>query len=307
LLPDAGIWYAIGGVEMFGRATKAAIPYILPCFFIYALFILYPTYKVFSLSLFRWRGLTAGAQKFVGLTHFQRLLHDWVFWKSLSNSLLIFLVGVVLSIVVALFFATILSERIKGSSFYRATWLFPNLLGDVIIATIWTFIYHPTLGLLNGILKSIGLGMLCQTWLGDRNIAVFSVALPMIWKYTGFYIILFLAAIQEIPRSFLDAADIDGCSKMQRFLYITLPLLKQTIGVALVFVMATSMDAIFAYVKLLTEGGPGRATEVVSTYIYQQAFSFSYFGYASAVSVAGFIMMGTLTAIIVRLLMRQRM
>lgn len=296
---------ALGGWNR-GSVMKA-VPFILPCLALYSLFVLFPTYRVFSLSFFRWRGLTAGAQKFVGFANFHRLLHDWVFWKSLSNSLLVFIVAAVLSITIALFFAEILSQRIKGSSFYRATWLFPNLLGDVVIATIWTFIYHPTLGLLNGFLKSIGLGMVCQTWLSNPNIAIFSVALPMVWKYTGFYIILFLAAIQEIPRSLLEAADIDGCSKIQRFRYIILPLLKQTIGVALVFVIATSMDAIFAYVKLLTEGGPARATEVIPTYVYQQAFSFSYFGYGSAVSVAGFIIMGTLAAIIIRLLMRQRM
>jgi len=281
--------------------------FLAPALIFYLAFVAYPVAKVFRLSLFRWRGVTRGTEEFVGLSNFVRLYHDSIFWRALSNNLILFSFVLVVSVTIALFFALVLARKIRGSGFYRATWLFPNMLGDVIVGTIWLFIFHPTMGMLNHFLSLIGIDVGATPWLGQSSTALIAVAIPMIWKYMGLYIILFLAAIQEIPQSFLDAARIDGANQWQEFSRITLPLIKPTIAVAAVFLMWNSFSVIFTYVKLLTEGGPHRATEVIPTYIYQVGFGYHEFGYSSAISVASFIVLFALASILTRMLMRRMM
>jgi ABC-type sugar transport system permease subunit len=179
------------------------------------------------------------------------------------------------------------------------------MLGDVIVATIWTFIYHPTIGMLNYFLKLIGIKVGAVPWLGQANTALIAVTMPMIWKFTGLYIILFLAAMQEIPQSYLDAARIDGANAWQEFYLVVLPLIRPTIAVAVVFLMWNSFSVIFTYVKLLTEGGPHRTTEVLPTYIYQVGFEYHEFGYGAAISVAAFILIFVIAAFVIRFLMER--
>jgi ABC-type sugar transport system permease subunit len=241
----------------------------------------------------------------VGFGNFARLFKDGIFWRALSNNLILFVFVLVVSVVIALFFAFFLSRKIRGTGFYRATWLFPNMLGDVIVATIWLFIFHPTMGMLNYALSLVGIDVGATPWLGQESTALFAVAMPMIWKYMGLYIVLFLAAIQEIPKSFTDAARIDGANRWQEFFHVILPLIKPTIAVAAVFLLWNSFNVIFTYVKLLTEGGPHRATEVLPTYIYQVGFAYHEFGYSSAISVATFVIIFAIASLSTRMLMRR--
>jgi len=285
--------------------VKVVTVFLAPALILYLAFVVYPVVKVFWLSLFRWRGITKGAEEFVGLSNFLRLYHDAVFWRALSNNLILFAFVLVVSVTIALFFAFFLSRKIRGTFFYRATWLFPNMLGDVIVATIWLFIFHPTMGMLNYFLDSIGINVGATPWLGQESTALIAVSIPMIWKFMGLYIILFLAAIQEIPQSLLDAARIDGANRWQEFSRITLPLIKPTVAVAAVFLMWNSFSVIFTYVKLLTEGGPHRATEVLPTYIYQVGFAYHEFGYSAAISVVSFVIIFAIASLSTRMLMRR--
>jgi ABC-type sugar transport system permease subunit len=284
---------------------KVLLFFLGPALILYLAFVIYPLIDVFRLSLFQWRGVTRGAEKFVGLSNFERLIHDGVFWRSLGNNMVLFILVASVSIILALFFAYFLAQKIRLAGLYRATWLFPNMLGDVVVATIWLFIYNPTVGLLNYFLCSIGLDTASFPWLGRADTALFAVAFPMIWKFMGLYIILFLAAMQEIPQSLLDAAKVDGARRWQEFFHIVLPLLRPTIGVATVFFAYNSFNVIFTYVKIMTEGGPYRSTEVLPTYIYQVAFSYNEFGYASAISVVTILILVVIASVTVRLLMRQ--
>lgn len=286
---------------------RVVVFFLAPALIVYLAFVAYPLLMVFRLCLFRWRGITRGTKVFIGFGNFVKLIHDPVFWRAFVNNVVLFLFVVVVSVCVALFFAYIIARRIKGSMFYRATWLFPNMLGDVIVASIWLFIYHPTIGMLNYFLSLIGIDIGATPWLGQSSTALIAVTTPMIWKFAGLYIILFLAAIQEIPQSFLDAARIDGATRWQEFFHVILPLIRPTIAVAIVFLMWNSFSVIFTYVKLLTEGGPYRSTEVLPTYIYQVGFKYHEFGYGSAISVATFIFIFALAALVLRMLMERLM
>ena len=281
--------------------------FLAPALILYFIFVMYPLIKVFYLSLFQWRGIAKGTEKFVGLGNFVKLFHDPIFWHALANNLVLFVFVLVVSIALALFLSFFLARKILGTGFYRATWLFPNMLGDVIVATIWLFIYHPTIGMLNHLLVLIGINVDSTPWLGQSNTALIAVAIPMIWKFMGLYIIIFLAAIQEIPQSILDAAKIDGASQWKEFRHIILPLIRPAIAVAAVFLMGNSFNTIFTYVKLLTDGGPHGATEVLPTYLYRVGFEYHEFGYGSTISVISIIITFAMASLVLRLLMKQVM
>ncbi|MCL5070019.1 MAG: sugar ABC transporter permease [Actinobacteria bacterium] len=295
----------IKGLGRFSLPYRMAVIFLAPAAIIYFIFVIIPLARVFKLSFYDWRGISAGSEKFIGIKNFVELFHDNIFWRALFNNFSLFILVIFLSVVIALFFAYMLANKIKGTGFYKATWLFPNMLGDIVVVTIWLFIFHPTMGMLNFFLDKIGINVGATAWLGQSSTALISVALPMIWKYMGLYIILFLAAIQEIPDSFVEAAKIDGASKTQVFFKIVLPLLKPTIAVAVVFMMFNSFSVIFTYIKFLTEGGPYRSTEVLPTYIYQVGFELHRFGYGSAISVVAFIFVSIIAVFVIRVLMSQ--
>jgi ABC-type sugar transport system permease subunit len=288
-----------------GSPVRIVAFFLAPSLIIYLAFVMFPLFKVFRLCFYRWHGVKRGTEVFIGVNNFVKLARDPVFWRSLSNNVILFVFVIVVSVAAALFFSYILARKIRGNRLFRATWLFPNMLGDVIVATIWLFIYHPTIGMLNYFLKLIGVDIGAVPWLGQANTALIAVTMPMIWKFTGLYIILFLAAMQEIPQSYLDAARIDGAGAWHEFFRIVLPLIRPTVAVAVVFLMWNSFSVIFTYVKLLTEGGPARATEVLPTYIYQVGFEYHEFGYGAAISVAAFVLIFAMAAFVLRFLMER--
>jgi len=279
--------------------------FVLPALTLYLTFVIYPVMKVFRLSLFRWAGMTKGTEVFVGIGNYAKLLQDEIFWQALINNLLLLAFVVIVSVTLAIFLAYHLATGLKGSGLYRTTWLFPNMLGDVIVATIWLFIFHPTLGMLNHFLSLIGIEIGATAWLGQSSTVLLAISLPMIWKFMGLYIILFLAAIQEIPQSLLDAGKVDGAGRWAEFYHITLPLIRPTIAVAIVFLMWNSFNGVFTYVLLMSKGGPHRASEVIPTYIYQAGFEFHEFGYGAAISVIAFVAIFALASLTVRMLMRR--
>jgi len=295
---------------MKNRRTKSSpfhtvVFFVFPALALYVTFVIYPVTKVFRLSLYRWSGITKGAEQFVGLGNFAKLLHDEIFWRALTNNLMLLGFVVVVTLTLALFLAYHIARGLRGSAFYRSTWLFPNMLGDVIVATIWLFIFHPTLGLLNYALSLIGIEVGATPWLGQSSTVLIAISVPLIWKFMGLYIILFLAAIQEIPQSFIDAAKVDGAGRWAEFYHVTLPLIRPTIAVAIVFLMWNSFNGAFTYVLLMSKGGPHRASEVLPTYIYQAGFDFHEFGYGAAISVVAFIATFLLASVTVRTLMRR--
>lgn len=274
-----------------------------PPLILYAIFVIYPAFNTFRYSFYKWSGI--GNKVFIGLQNFRKLVTDSVFWYAVVNNAEILGLTLFFSTVFGLFFAVLLSKKIRGTSFYRSTWLFPNMLGNVVIATLWLFVYHPTVGLLNGFLKLIGLDQFVTAWLGNFDTALLAVTFPLIWKFMGFYILLFLGAIQGIPKSLYDAAKVDGANEWQKFQYVTLPQIKQAIAVALVFMIYNSFNVIFAFVNIMTDGGPGKATEVIPTYLYKQAFEFRHFGYSSAVGLFMVIFMVIMASLIIQTLMKE--
>lgn len=271
---------------------------------LYGVFVVSPFAQAFYISLTSWTGYTA-AQPFVGLSNYRKLMADPAFWQALEHNALLLVAVPLATIVLGMFFASTLNigsrsgkvEGVRFSGLYQKLYFLPHILPVVISAVLWQFLYNPQLGLINSLLDSAGLGSLKQTWLGDPRIALWAMAAIMVWTGVGFYVVLFTAAMQSIPKDIYEAADLDGAGPMRTMLSITLPLLRETVQVAYVYLGIGVLDAFTFFQVLLPDGGPNNSTNVVAQYLYQSAFDNGQFGYASAIGVVLCILTLALAAV----------
>ncbi len=292
---------------MYHQKYRLIIPFLFPALLLYAVFVLYPYAQSFYVALTDWKGVSAN-KRFVGLGNFTKLFGDPQFWNALRHNGILLVALPVITLGLALLFAVLFTQGGKGvigANFYRVVFFFPQVMAVTIVGILWQFVYHPTLGLLNGALRNIGLGSLQRTWLGDDRTALAAVAAVVIWQAVGFYMVLFIAGIQSIPTTFYEAAVIDGANRWTMFWKITLPLLWDNVQVALIYIGIGALD-LFTIIQVMTEGGPNRATDVVARYMYSTAFSYAQFGYATAIGVSLLFMTLTLSALTFALTRRER-
>ncbi len=261
----------------------------LPALLFYSVIFLYPIFRAIIMSFYRWSGLTSGTEKFIGLRNFEKLLGDETFWHTLKNSAVLMLIVPTGIVVLALFFAVLFTRNnYSENNIHRAIFFSPNVLSIVVISMLWQLIYHPSLGIFNTFLKSVGLESLTRVWLGDSKTALLCVAATMIWSYIGFYLVLFMAGIQGIPEHLYEAAVIDGAGETAQFFKITLPLLWEIMRVSFVLLISNAFYGALVFVQVMTNGGPDNASLTVVNYMYNLAFQNSNMGYATAVGVAIF-------------------
>jgi len=280
----------------YGRKLKNYL-YILPAFALYGLLILRSIIDTFTLSLYKWTGV--GPKTFVGLANFQKLFLDMRFWNCIKNNMIWTGFYMVLPLGIGLLLATLLAQkRVRGRTFFRAVYFLPCVLSFVVVGIVWGWIYHPTFGVLNAILKFLGLGFLARGWLGDSQWALYCVILAGSWTYYGFCMVILISALQNIEPLLYDAVKIDGANKLQSFWFATLPSLKNVLTFLMILSLANSFK-IFDIVYVMTKGGPYLSTEVTSLYLYNKAFSQSQIGYASGISV---VLMGIVSFMAVNLI-----
>ena len=281
---------------------KAVLFFLSPAVIIYGVFVWIPVIRTFFLSFFKWSGYSKNMQ-YLGISNFIEIFSDEIFLKALVNNLSALAMVILITLPVALLLSDILGRQGSRMNFFRATWLFPNFLGAAFVGILWLFIYDPVIGLLNGLLEAAGLGT--KVWLGDSDTALPALTFALIWSRLGFYILLFLGSILNIPDELYDASKVDGVNKWQEFWFITLPLIKQSIAVAAVFMVTWSFNYLFAVINITTEGGPANATEIVPSFIVKMAFGYSRFGYASAAGMVMIFLLLILTTFILKTLMGQ--
>jgi multiple sugar transport system permease protein len=215
--------------------------------------------------------------------NFSRLFGDRLFFAAGIQTVVLTLVALTIEFLLGLALAVLIDSLARGRAFFRTGLLVPMLLPPVVAAVVWRLIYNPQFGMLNGMLRQIGINTSWLTWTSGQNSALASVILVDVWEWTPFLFLLLSAGLQAIPPEPLEAARIDGAGAWRIFRDVTLPLLKPTILLALLL-RAMDLVRIFDQIFILTQGGPGTATETVSLYIYRTAFRFSNFGYAAAMS-----------------------
>ena len=260
--------------------------FILPNFIGFALLTLVPIVILFYMSFTNWN--VFGKADWVGLANFQRLIGDGSFRISVLNTLYYSAMHIPLTLVISLGLALLLNNKLRGVAFFRTAAFFPYITSIVAIAVVWNLLFSPDYGPINEFLRFIGIQN-PPGWLTSTDWAMPAVVIVSTWRDMGYYMILFLAGLQTVPRELHEAARVDGANVWQRFVNVTLPCLRPTMFFVIVMLTINSFK-IFDLILVMTNGGPGQATLVMSQFIYRKGFEESQFGYASAAAVVLFFM-----------------
>ncbi len=287
---------------MYRNKYRVIIPFLAPSILLYVVFVLFPYGRSMYISLTQWRGLVK-KPVFIGLENFQHMMGDNNFWNALGNNAFYIVVLPLVTLSLAIFFAFIFSQGVPLSKFYRITYFFPQVMSVVAIGVLWSFVYHPTIGILTSILQGIGISA-PPVWLGNPDTVLWAISGVTVWYEVGFYMILFLAAMESIPMAYYEAAMLDGASRWHLFWNITLPMISATLQTGVIFIMINATN-MFAITQTMTEGGPSRSSEVLATFLYNEAFINSNFGYGTAVAVALFLITLFISVVLSRLLNRE--
>lgn len=265
-------------------------------------FLVIPIFASFALSVtdFDVYALTDWSRtRFVGLSNFQELLSDPLFWRSLLNTLYCLVVAMPLTVAISLGVAMLINrEKTRFKGLFRVVYFLPFVTNTVAIAVVWSWILNMHYGVLNWFLGLFGIAG--PNWLGDPTFAMSSIIMLVVWKAIGYNMILFIAGLQNIPDFLYEAAELDGASGWQKFVHITIPMLRPTMLFVTIMMLIGYLQ-LFEEPYMLTEGGPLNSTLSVVLYLYRQGFRFFELGYASALAVALFLIIITITLIRMRL------
>lgn len=278
------------------RENIAGWLFVLPALLGFAIFYVYPAIRAIAISFTDWNLLRA--PRFIGVTNYVKLFNDDKFWQALRATAIYVVVNVPIQVIIGVGIAVLL-DRLTKSVFTRAVVILPFLISNVTAAMVFLWLLDPILGIVNSGIEALGFPAV--PFFTSPDFAIYSIVLVNVWRYSGFTALLFYAGLQAIPRSLYEAARIDGAGENTSFWKITLPLLRPV----MVFVLVTNIVGsfqIFDTVAVATKGGPANSTNVLLYYIYNNAFSFSRMGYASAMSVVLFIGLVVFTLIQLRVM-----
>jgi ABC-type sugar transport system permease subunit len=284
------------------------ILFLLPATILYLTLFIYPSIKAFYISLFDWSGFTS-TMKFIGLKNFDELLHDGRFWSvTMINTLGFIFLGGILIFLFAFIISGVLSTKIKGRKFIRALVFFPIVINPVAIAIFWSFVYNYKWGLLNNLLKAVGLGAFQQIWSGPTTL-FWSVIVALVWMYTGFYCLILLSALDRVPMGLIESAHLDGANEFIIFFKIKIPLIWDSLIIAIIL---WGITAIKEFSLLFAWGGgidiPPDGVTNLAVKMYITAFgkrvTIYRMGYSTAMGVVMFVLVVVIVLIISRLMKR---
>ncbi|AYY15462.1 sugar ABC transporter permease [Actinobacteria bacterium YIM 96077] len=294
------------------------LTFLLPPVGIYALYMLSPYIQAIYISFTDWSGLTTDFNV-IGFDNYVELWNDDQIWTALRNNLILLVFAPVLTLLLGLFFASMLNvggkrrgvavQGVRGSSIYRIVYFFPQVLSVVIVGIVFKYVFAPESagGILNSLFSFIGLDGLTQLWLGEPSYLIWIVLLVMTWSFVGFYVVLFSAAMQSIPKEIYEAALLDGSTRFTTFRRVTLPLVWDTVQVGWVYMAIQAMDGFaFVHIMLGVHGGVDGAGDVLGVAIYREAFSNNDFGYASSIGVLMLVLTMTIAVLFMRIMRRER-
>lgn len=267
--------------------------FVLPGLLLYGIVFLYPTFSGLLYSFTDWDGISATFH-YVGAGNYATVLKSILFRKALLNNVKFMIVVALAQTGLALLLALLLVKKTRVRVFLRTLFFFPAILSTVSVGLIWSFVYDPSIGLIQAVVNRFGLGHSALNWIGNEHYAIYAVAIVQIWAHTGQMAIVFIAGLGGIPAELHEAAVIDGGSRWTVFRKVTWPLLAPSAAIVLAYTTIQSFKA-FDLIFTMTDGGPNYATEILTTYIYHLAFSSYHFGEASAASVLFLSLVGLIT------------
>ncbi|WP_243425772.1 carbohydrate ABC transporter permease [Faecalicatena contorta] len=267
---------------------------MLPTLIVYCVFIILPIIIAIYYSFTRYSGI--GKARFTGLSNYVRLFKDEVFWVSLKNTLIIFILAFVLLLTLSFLIALLLNNKLKGTGLSKALIFSPAIIAPIIVGIIWVYILDPNVGIINNILDALNLDMLKQKWIGGETLSPYSIAVIYFWQQLGYLVTIFVAGLKMIPEEVLEAVKIDGANGWQRIRYVIIPMMKSTISNVAVLII-TGVFKIFEIVQQTTGGGPNHLSETLVTYSYSTTFTSGDYGYGMSLATVTFILSLVITGI----------
>ena len=266
---------------------------LFPALAFYGVFYLFSTLLGFYLSTTDWNITRLNNIEFIGIENFIRLFKEDYFTLAIKNVAIFTIISAIFRNILGLLLAIMLDQKMKGIKIFRTIFFLPCVLSTLVVGYVFTFIFNPTIGLLNTYLTEYGLQALALDWLGNSKIALFSIISVDIWMWTGFNTIIYLAGLQTVPSELYEASSIDGAGRWKTFKNITIPLIGASITVNLILNIIGGLKT-FDLIFVMTSGGPGFATEVLNTLMFK-AMSTGTLGYATAIGVVQFIFVAVIT------------
>ena len=258
---------------------------VLPAVILTLMFTIWPTVQALYLSFTNATSLGLN-NKFVGLDNYIYMFHDKSFIQALKNTAKLMAVVPVITIFCSLVLAFVLNQcKLKEMVLYRTIFYFPNIVSLTVVGIIWSFVFHPNVGIVNKILGAVGLESLQRSWLGDSKTALWCIAFTLLWQAAGYYMVMHIAAMDGISPEIYESATLDGASAWRKLVSITMPLMKDIIGITFVLALSGTINLSFVISQVMTGGGPNGASSVLLQYMYTQGFVNGNFGYAMAITV----------------------
>lgn len=267
---------------------------VVPTLIVYSVFIILPIGIAVWYSFTNYSGI--GKATFVGLENYMRLFKDKVFWVSLKNTMIIFVLAFVLLLTISFLIALLLNNKLKGTDFAKALIFSPAIIAPIIVGIIWVYILDPNVGIINNILDALHLDFLKQKWIGGETLSPYSIAFIYFWQQLGYLVTIFIAGLKMIPEEVLEAVKIDGASTMQKIRYVIIPMMRSTISTVAVLII-TGVFKIFEIVQQTTGGGPNHLSETLVTYSYSTTFTSGNYGYGMSLATVTFVLSLIITGI----------
>jgi len=258
---------------------------VVPAVALTIIFTVIPTIRALYLSFTNATSLGTNA-KFVFLENYTYMFRDLAFLQALKNTAKLMIVVPIITVFLAMILAFIISQsKLREKGFYRTVLYFPNIVAMTVIGIIWSFVFHPNMGIINSVLEVVGLSELARPWLGDRNTALWCIALTLVWQATGYYMVMHIAAMDSISKEIYESAKLDGATFFQQLFHITMPIIKENLGITFVLALSGTLNLSFTLSKVMTGGGPNGSSSVLLQYMYEQGMINGNFGYAMAITV----------------------
>ncbi|MBM7572714.1 carbohydrate ABC transporter permease [Aquibacillus albus] len=289
----------IRGQKKRNKVKLGSFLFILPAVALNLIFFIYPFLQTLRMSFYEWPLM--GEKTYLGLSNFTQIFLDGQFWTSFWFTAKYTLMVTPLIFIIAFSLALLINKRLPGVAFFRAVYFAPVVISMVSSALVWLWIYNDLYGVLNYYLLNLGIVNDPILWMGHASTSLPAISFMITWKMAGFTMIILLAGLQSIPTETYEAASIDGASTLKKILYITIPMLKPSIGLALIVSVIGSVLG-FEQFLIMTGGGPSNTTTTIVHYIYNQSFKYFHFGYGSAMTVILLIVLVVLSYIQLRVL-----
>ena len=279
------------------KRNLQALAFAVPAILILGIFVYFPLIENFIYS-FQSFTLSSATKEWVGFDNYRHLFSDKIILVSLKNNILYAVISIVIQVGFGLVLAAVLEDIAfhKFAPALRSIYFIPTVISMTVVCLLFDFVYNPQMGLLNSFLELVGLDGLTRVWLGSKKTAMYAVIAVSQWQSTGYVAMLFIVAIQKIPRDLYEAAEVDGAGKLKRFFYITVPQVRQMFFVTMILTVVGAFT-VFNEPYILTGGGPGTATMVLSLHMYQTGFVKNNMGYASTIAMLIFVITAILSSV----------